>query len=41
MTPSRCNVTLNIACSAGVFWVSETCVVAAIFDFMAVEDWGE
>ena len=37
----------NLACSAGVFWVGETLfvfgnlVVAAIFDFMTVEDWGE
>ena len=46
MTLSRCNVTLNIARSAGVFRVGETVVcvrivVAAIFDFMTVEDWGE
>ena len=27
--------------SFGVFWVGETIVVAAIFDFMGVEDWGE
>ena len=33
--------TLNLACSAGVFWVGETIVVAAIFDFTTVEDWGE
>ena len=37
---------INLACSAGVFWVDETVVcvrivVAAIFDFMTVEDWGE
>ena len=36
-----------VACSAGVFWVGETfvrvrnIVVAAIFDFMTLEDWGE
>ena len=35
-----------LARSAGVFWVGETLfvfeiVVAAIFDFMTVEDWGE
>ena len=36
-----------LACSAGVFSVGETLfvvrniVVAAIFDFMTVEDWGE
>ena len=36
-----------LACSAGVFSVGETffvvrnIVVAAIFDFMRVEDWGE
>ena len=40
------DVTCWIACSAGVFRVGETLfvlvnVVAAIFDFMTVEDWGE
>ena len=39
-------VCLKVACSAGVFWVGETllcsyCFVAAIFDFMMEEDWGE
>ena len=36
----------ELACSVGVFWVSKTLfmlviVVAAIFDFMTVEDWEE
>ena len=38
----------NLACSAGVFWVGRRkllvyvrIVVAAIFDFMPEEDWGE
>ena len=45
------NTDFFLACSAGVFWVGETLfvwlvrvrniVVAAIFDFMTVEDWGE
>ena len=36
-----------VACTAGVFCVGETfvrvrnIVVAAIFDFLTVEDWGE
>ena len=39
-------VSLRVACSAGVFWEGETllrsyCVVAAIFDFMTEKDWGE
>ena len=33
-------VGVHLGCSAGVFWVGEI-VVAAIFDFMTVEDWGE
>ena len=36
---------LQVACSAGVFWrakVYYVCiVVAAIFDFMTAEEWGE
>ena len=38
---------LELTCSAGVFWVGKNLVrvhnivVAAIFDFMTVEDWGE
>ena len=31
----------NVACSAGVFWVGVFYDVAAIFDFMTEEDWGE
>ena len=44
-------IPVNLACSAGIFWAGETLfvwpvrvrniVVAAIFDFMTVEDWGE
>ena len=42
-------VNSQVACSAGVFWVGESgnlvrvrnIVVAAIFDFLTVEDWGE
>ena len=36
-----------VACTAGVFWMGETLfrvrniVVAATFDFMTVEGWGE
>ena len=30
-----------LACSAGVFSVVRNIVVAAIFDFMTVEDWRE
>ena len=37
---------IGVVCNAGVFLVSKTLlvrsiVVAAIFDFMTVEDWGE
>ena len=41
------NISNALACSAVVFWVGENLVrvrnivVAAIFDFMTVEDWGE
>ena len=46
MTLSRCNVTLNIALQCrrilgGRNLVRVRIVVAAIFDFMTVEDWGE
>ena len=34
-------VGVHLACNAGVFWVAEIERVAAIFDFMTVEDWGE
>ena len=47
----RKNTDFFLACSAGVFWVGETLfvwpvrvrniVVAAIFDFLTLEDWGE
>ena len=43
-----CTSFVIVACSAGVFLVGKTLfvfvlniVVAAIFDFMTVEDWGE
>ena len=45
------NTDFFLACSAGVLWVGETLfvwpvrvrniVVAAIFDFLTLEDWGE
>ena len=34
-------VGVHLACNAGVFWVAEIERVAAIFNFMTVEDWGE
>ena len=46
----RKNTDFFLACSAGIFWVGETLfvwpvrvrniVVAVIFDFMTLEDWG-